>query len=74
MKQVYDLYEKAMTKYDEASTFNKIKNLWIKTDKHLNILDVGCSDGNITAHLTSQYNVIGVDISEQQLKKAEKKD
>lgn len=74
MEQVYDLYEKTMTKYNEASTFNKILQLWIKTDKDLNILDVGCSDGNVTAHLTSQqHNVIGVDISKHQLKKARKK-
>lgn len=73
MEQVYDLYEKTITKYDEASTFNKILQLWIKTDKDLNILDVGCSDGNVTAHLTSQHTVIRVDISEHQLKKARKK-
>ncbi|MBN2689464.1 MAG: class I SAM-dependent methyltransferase [Gammaproteobacteria bacterium] len=81
MKQWYELlYENYAKSYDQEpyaqGTIGEcdfIENE-IKHDKSLSIIDVGCGTGRHTIELTTRgYNVIGIDLSESQLKHAKEK-
>lgn len=57
--------------YEHASTFNKIKAVFPKAEKPLQILDVGCGDGRLAQTLIKQgHTITGLDINETALQKA----
>jgi 2-polyprenyl-3-methyl-5-hydroxy-6-metoxy-1,4-benzoquinol methylase len=81
MKQWYEaLFENYACKYDKepfvqgtAGECDFIEQE-IKQDKSLKILDIGCGTGRHAIELTKRgYNVTGVDLSENQIKRAREK-
>ncbi len=81
MKQWYELlYENYAYKYDKEcfvqGTVGECDFIEqeIKQDKSLKILDIGCGTGRHAIELTKRgYNVTGVDLSEDQIKRASEK-
>jgi 2-polyprenyl-3-methyl-5-hydroxy-6-metoxy-1,4-benzoquinol methylase len=81
MKQWYELlYENYAYKYDKEcfvqGTVGECDFIEqeIKQDKSLKILDIGCGTGRHAIELTKRgYNVTGVDLSEDQIKRAREK-
>jgi len=81
MKQWYEeLYENYAHKYDNEcfvqGTVGECDFIEqeIKQDKSLKIIDIGCGTGRHTIELTKRgYNVTGVDLSENQIKRAREK-
>ncbi|UCH12733.1 MAG: class I SAM-dependent methyltransferase [Candidatus Omnitrophota bacterium] len=81
MKQWYEsLYENYSRKYDKEpfvqGTVGECDFIEqeIKQDKSLKILDIGCGTGRHAIELTKRgYNVTGVDLSEDQIKRAREK-
>jgi 2-polyprenyl-3-methyl-5-hydroxy-6-metoxy-1,4-benzoquinol methylase len=81
MKQWYELlYENYAYKYDKEcfvqGTVGECDFIEqeIKQDKSLKILDIGCGTGRHAIELTKRgYNVTGVDLSEDQTKRAREK-
>ena len=81
MKQWYEeLFENYAIKYDqEGFTKGTIGECdfieqEISYDKTINILDIGCGTGRHSIELAKRgYNVLGIDLSESQLKRAKEK-
>jgi 2-polyprenyl-3-methyl-5-hydroxy-6-metoxy-1,4-benzoquinol methylase len=81
MKQWYEaLFENYAHKYDSEcfvqGTMGECNFIEqeIKKDKSLKILDIGCGTGRHTIELTKRgYHVTGVDLSENQIKRAREK-
>jgi 2-polyprenyl-3-methyl-5-hydroxy-6-metoxy-1,4-benzoquinol methylase len=81
MKQWYEsLFENYARKYDKEcfvhGTVGECDFIEqeIKQDKSLKILDIGCGTGRHAIELTKRgYNVTGVDLSEDQIKRAREK-
>ncbi|HOX54327.1 MAG: class I SAM-dependent methyltransferase [Candidatus Omnitrophica bacterium] len=81
MKQWYEsLFENYAKKYDKEcyvqGTIGECDfiELEINRDKSLKIIDIGCGTGRHAIELTKRgYNVIGVDLSENQIKGAREK-
>ncbi len=81
MKQWYEsLFENYSRKYDEEcfvqGTIGECDFIEqeIHRDKTLKIVDIGCGTGRHAIELTKRgYNVIGVDLSENQIKRAREK-
>jgi len=81
MKQWYEsLFENYAKKYDKEcfvqGTLGECDFIEeeIKCDKSLNIIDIGCGTGRHAIELRKRgYNVIGIDLSESQLKRAREK-
>ncbi|UCC96124.1 MAG: class I SAM-dependent methyltransferase, partial [Candidatus Omnitrophota bacterium] len=81
MKQWYEsLYENYAQKYDKEcfvqGTLGECDFIEreINHDKSLKIIDIGCGTGRHAIELTKRgYNVTGVDLSENQIKRAREK-
>ena len=81
MKQWYEeLFENYATKYDNENfmqgTIGECDFIEkeIGYNKEVRILDIGCGTGRHSIELTKRgYNVIGIDLSETQLKRAKEK-
>ena len=81
MKQWYEsLFENYAKKYDKEcfvqGTLGECDFIEkeINRDRSLKIIDIGCGTGRHAIELTKRgYNVIGIDLSESQLKRAEEK-
>ena len=64
-------YRTGQAKERSNSLVEEIFKKWIAANaKGPDILDSGCGDGSITADLAKRFTVTGIDISEQNLKKA----
>ena len=81
MKQWYEsLYENYSRKYDKEpfvqGTVGECDFIEqeINRDKSVRIIDIGCGTGRHAIELTKRgYNVTGVDLSEDQIKRAKEK-
>ena len=81
MKQWYEsLFENYAHKYDKESfvqgTVGECDFIEqeINRDKSLKVIDIGCGTGRHAIELTKRgYNVTGVDLSEDQIKRAKEK-
>ena len=81
MKQWYeDLFENYAKKYDQEvftqGTTGECDFIEKEIDcnKNIKILDIGCGTGRHSIELTKRgYNVLGVDLSDSQLKRAREK-
>ncbi len=70
-KDPHSFYSTGQAAERSNSLVEEIFKKWIAANaKGPDILDSGCGDGSITAGLAKRFTVTGVDISEQNLKKA----
>ena len=70
-----DVYDAIYSEKDYASEAKKLKDFiskYKKTDGN-ELLDVACGTGLHLPHLTDEYQITGVDLSEQQLEAAKKR-
>jgi len=68
------MFPKKYLKLSRRVGFNRIKNLWEKTNKKLSILDVGCGFGASSEEIVKMgHKVIGLDISDSAINESRKR-
>jgi SAM-dependent methyltransferase len=67
-----DFYaEKILSLDEEGNTFSKISSLWPARSGPLQVLDIGCGAGSVTADLVKHgHTVFGIDIQDEAVRRA----
>lgn len=56
---------------EKGNSFNKIRGLWIEPERKINVLDLGCGTGSVSAELiTRGHHVTGIDVMADAVKRA----